>query len=77
MFLGSPVDADGCLVGKWRTNIHKHVIAVGMETAESAWHWLSKAAQAVRSVKQHNLEDSFNQTRGQPARAAGGKTFYK
>jgi hypothetical protein len=36
MFLGSPVDADGCLVGKWRTNIHKHVIAVGMETAESA-----------------------------------------
>jgi len=28
MFLVCPVDANSCLVGKWRRNIHKHLIAV-------------------------------------------------
>ena len=37
MFLVCPVDANCCLVGKWRTNIHKHLIAVRLEPQKARW----------------------------------------
>ena len=36
MFLVCPVDANGRLIENWRTNIHKHWIAVMIRAAESA-----------------------------------------
>jgi hypothetical protein len=49
MFLVCPVDANSCLVGKWRRNIHKHLIAVyDLSRRKRVGTWSSKVVQSVR-----------------------------
>jgi hypothetical protein len=76
MGLVCPVDADGCLVGKWRTNIHKTFgLRLGLEPQKARWHWLSKVVQSVRRVRRNhlrirltrNVTDLLDQLEGRPS----------
>ena len=76
MFLVCPVDANCCLVGNWRTSIHKHWIAVRIGAAERAlapgyrklYSLFVESDEFVLRIRlTRSVTDLFDQLEGRPS----------